>query len=397
VLSKLLTAGAALGAAAVTVLAATTPAFAQGGTTAEHWGAFNKGKTAYDTKLTPTAMDLPAPVEQVASSNSTQYALLTNGQVWAWGIGTSGELGDGGTKNSFTDPVQVAFPPGVTIASLPTDAMPYLSAFAIDTNGNVWAWGYNNGGEFCLGNTHRQLTPVELPFTDVTALAGAGSHATYDAGGTLYACGNNQYGELGDGSTQTSTTPVEVTALAGQTVTSLVASWADSGALLSNGDYYDWGFDDQGELGNGTTFKASDVPVQVSLPGPVAQVAQGGSDDGNGQTLVMLSSGSLYAWGCDSMYQLGDGQTTNEKSPEQIFAPSGVTYQTLASGGSTSYAITTTGAVYAWGANSTGQVGNGQRTPAQTPVEVWPPAGQPGATSISATAADAVIGVAAAG
>jgi alpha-tubulin suppressor-like RCC1 family protein len=387
VLRKLLTAGAALGAAAVTVLATTASASAQPpGGTAEHWGAFNKGKTAYDTRLAPTAVSLPGPVAQVASSNSTQYALLTNGQVWAWGIGTSGELGDGGTKNSFTTPVQVTFPPGVSIASLPTDAMPYLSAFAVDTNGNVWAWGYNNGGEFCLGNTHRQLKPVELPFTDVTALAGAGSHASYDAGGTVYSCGDNSYGELGDGSTQSSTTPVQVSALAGQTVTSLVASWGDTGALLADGDYYDWGFNAAGQLGDGLVHKNSDVPVQVNLPGSVTQVTQGGSDDGNGQTLVMLSGGSLYAWGCDSMYQLGDGQTANEKSPEQIFAPAGVTYQTLASGGSTSYAISTTGGVYAWGANSVGQVGNGQRTPAQTPVEV-----ESGATAISATAGDVVV------
>jgi alpha-tubulin suppressor-like RCC1 family protein len=275
----------------------------------------------------------------------------------------------------------------VTIAYLPTDAMPYLSAFAVDTNGNVWAWGYNNAGEFCLDSTHRDLKPVELPFTDVTALAGAGSHAVYDAGGTIYSCGNNEYGELGDGSTVTSTTPVQVTALAGQTVTTLVASWANTGALLANGDYYDWGFDSAGQLGDGVVHKIAEVPVPVTLPGPVTQVTEGGSDDGNGQTLVMLAGGSMYGWGCDSMGQLGDEKTTNEKSPELITPPAGVTYQTLATGGATSYAIATTGDVYAWGGDSVGQIGNGTRMPSQAvPVEV-----ASGAASISATAENVVI------
>ena len=88
-------------------------------------------------------MTLPGKVAEVATSNSTEYALLTNGTVYAWGQGDHGELGDGATTNSFTTAVQVEFPAGVTIASLPTDAMPYDTALAVDTNGNVWGWGRN--------------------------------------------------------------------------------------------------------------------------------------------------------------------------------------------------------------------------------------------------------------
>jgi alpha-tubulin suppressor-like RCC1 family protein len=241
------------------------------------------------------------------------------------------------------------------------------------------------GGELCKGNTKEYTTPVKLPFSDVTTLAGGANHATYDAHGTVYSCGDNKYGELGDGNTSNSTTKVEVTGLAGGTVSTLVSSWGDAGALLSNGKYFDWGYDGAGQLGDGTTGVNSDVPVQVSLPGSVAQAAQGGSLSDNGQTLVMLASGALYAWGNDSAYQLGDGKTASEPSPEPIFPPAGVTYQTLASGGDTSYAISTTGDVYAWGGSHGGQVGDGKRTDAKTPVQV-----ETGAALISATAADVV-------
>jgi alpha-tubulin suppressor-like RCC1 family protein len=362
---------------------------AQVSATAEHWGAYGTGGQQQDIQLSPVAISLPGPIKQISSSNSTQYALLTNGTVYAWGIGTHGELGNNQTKNSFTRAVRVQFPKKVKIAFLPTDVMPYDTAFAVDTHGRVWGWGDNVDGELCLGTTAEQNIPAELPapITGVTTLDGGANHATYDADGTLYSCGSNTYGELGDGNTTASTTPVEVQDLSGANVSTLVASFGDTGALLTNGSYYDWGENNSGQLGNGTTGN-SGVPVQASLPpgSVVTQVAQGGSFTGNGQTLVMLSTGALYAWGNDSSYQLGDGQRVNEPSPEQISPPNGVTYQTLASGGSTSYAISTAGDVYAWGASSDGEVGDGKKTPALQPVEV-----ESGVNLISSTAADVVV------
>jgi alpha-tubulin suppressor-like RCC1 family protein len=385
---KLLTIGAAVCAAGACVVLAGAPARAASGGRIEHWGAYGTNGNQYDSQLSPVAVSLPAPVAQVSSSNSTQYALLTNGTVYAWGLGTHGELGNGHLKNSFTTAVKVQFPAGVKIAFLPIDVMPYDTAFAVDTTGQAWGWGDNAGGELCLGNTAQYTTPVTLPFTDVTTLDGGADHATYDNDGTLSSCGTNTYGELGNGNMTSSTTPVPVSGLSGQSVAELVGSWGNQGALLTNGTYYDWGYDGAGQLGNGTVSQSSDVPVQVPLPGTVAQVAQGGSAASNGQTMVMLSGGSLYAWGNDSSYQLGDGKTTNEESPELISSPPGVTYQTLASGGNTSYAISATGEVYAWGNSREGQIGDGKTTPAKTPVAVLA-----GATQISSTSTDVVVNV----
>jgi alpha-tubulin suppressor-like RCC1 family protein len=384
VLKKLLAAGAGLCVAGAAVVAMGGSAQGSIGVTIEHWGAYGYGAGEY---LTPTTLHLPAPVAEVGSSDSTQYALLTNGTVYAWGAGTDGELGNGGTANSKV-PVLVKFPAGVTIASIPADVMPYNSAFAVDTRGRVWAWGLNAGGEFCLGNTKQHNTPVELPFTHVSTLAGALNHATYDAGGTVYSCGASLSGALGDGSRKSTTTPVKVTGLGGQLVTSLVASWGDTGAVLADGAYYDWGYDAAGQLGDGTIRTSSDVPVRVTLPDPVTQAAQGGSADNNGQTLVLLSNGSLYAWGNDAFYQLGDGKTASEDRPEKILPPAGVTYRILATGGSTSYAISTAGNVYAWGDSAVGQVGDGTTKTAKRPIEV-----ASGATTISSTAGNVAVSV----
>jgi alpha-tubulin suppressor-like RCC1 family protein len=385
----MLLAGAGLCVVAAVALAATRLAAAQdrSGTTIEHWGVYNShGRSILDSQL-PVVLTLPAPVAEIGSSNSTQYALLTNGTVYAWGQGTEGQLGNGRTSNSST-PVKVQFPAGVRIATIATDVSPFDSALAIDTTGHAWGWGLNAGGEFCLGNTDKHLTPVKLPFHDVTTLAGGNDHASYDAGGTVYSCGTNQYGQLGDGTTTSSTTPVRVTGLDDARVTTLVAAWGDTGALLSGGNYYDWGYNADGQVGDGTTTSA-EVPYLVPLHGAVTVAAQGGSQAGNGQTVVLLSNGSLYAWGDGMYYQLGNHLKGNKEYPVKISAPAGVTYTALASGGSTCYGISASGAVWAWGNNAAGQVGDGTATTAKQPVNV-----ATGATGISATDDDVTVSIA---
>ena len=358
--------------------------------TVEHWGSFFGGSKGvnYDTVTTPVALTVPGTVTEIGTSNSTQYALLANGSLYAWGLGNEGQLGDGSLANSFTEPVRVRFPRGVKIASIPADAMPFDAALAIDTEGNVWGWGQNGQGELCLQNTRTYTTPVKLPLSHVTVVAGASNHALYDAAGSVYACGGNGAGDLGDGSERSTTTPMKVVGLDGSLVTELVASFANSGALLSNGEYFDWGYDGSGQLGDGQFGRSSDVPVRVNLPYPVRQVAQGGSIWENGQTLVMLSNGSLWAWGSNSRGQLGDGTTRAQASAVRVYAPAGVTYIFLATGAVTSYAISTTGTVYAWGASPVGQIGDNTTHKTLTPVRV-----ASGATLISSTANDVAVTV----
>ena len=112
-----------------------------------------------DTEKSPVTVTVPGTVAEVGTSNSTEYALLTNGSLYAQGLGTQGQLGDGRGANSFARPVRVRFPAGVRIASIPADVMPYDSGLAVDTRGNVWGWGDNGGGELCLGRAKLHPPP----------------------------------------------------------------------------------------------------------------------------------------------------------------------------------------------------------------------------------------------
>ena len=159
------------------------------------------------------------------------------------------------------------------------------------------------------------------------------------------------YGVLGTGSTASSSTPVPVVGLPSTArVTALTSSWEGSGALLSNGAYYNWGYNAAGQLGNGTTTNSA-VPVPVALPAAVRQVFQGGSGAKNGQTVAILANGSVWAWGDNDRGQLGIGTRTSSDVPVRVDVPHGVTFVKVSSGGYASYAIDRSGRLWAWGDN----------------------------------------------
>jgi alpha-tubulin suppressor-like RCC1 family protein len=322
------------------------------------WGVVgNQGKIAQLELEAPAAVTgIAGKVVQIATSNSDGYALTSAGEVFAWGVNSFAELGDGHETPYQTTAVKVGFPAGVKIASL-ANPMPFDGGLAIDSAGRAWGWGLNADDDLCLSGLI-EATPQKLPLSDVTLATGARTHALLYARGTVYACGSGDAGELGDGSTASSARPARVGLPAGAKVTALTSSWEGSGALLANGDYYDWGYNAAGQLGDGGT-RDSAVPVRVDLPGPVAQVFQGGSGATNGQTVALLANGSVWAWGNNQRGQLGDGTLTNSDVPVRVRVPNGVTFAKVNSGGYTSFAIDSAGRLWAWGGNENGQLGIG--------------------------------------
>jgi alpha-tubulin suppressor-like RCC1 family protein len=330
----------------------------------------NRGKIAQLELDKPTVVTgISGKVVQIATSNSDGYALTSNGTVWAWGVGSYGELGNGKTPAYDTTAVQVDFPAGIKVSSL-ANPMPFDGALAIDTNGHVWGWGLNGAGDLCLSGL-TETRPRQIALSDVTLATGARTHSLFDSSGRVYACGDGEGGVLGDGSTTSSSKPVGIVGLpTNENVTSLTSSWEGSGALLANGTYYDWGYNSSGQLGNGNRTN-SDVPVQVKLADPVRQVFQGGSGAKNGQSIAILLNGSVWAWGDNRQGQLGDGSRTSSDVPVRVEVPAGVMFSKVNSGGYSCYAIDGGGRLWAWGGNDNGQLGTGSTALVETkPVDV---------------------------
>jgi alpha-tubulin suppressor-like RCC1 family protein len=247
-------------------------------------------------------------------------------------------------------------------------------------------------------------TPVELPLTNVTLAAGAGDHATYYDGGKLYSCGDNVYGELGTGNMKNSPTPklvdVDVAGFPGPpvTVTAIAAGWAIEGVTLSDGSIWDWGYNAEGQLGNGSN-QTSDFPVKALLALPlgtsVKAVSEGGSGTNfPGQTLALLSDGSVWAWGDNSDGQFCSATPTMYEQPTPITPLASVTQAGVAqvwTGGAASYFIDTTGQLWDCGDNSNGDLGIGttggdETTPQEPPTLIGIGLGQVTATSHTVSA-----------
>ena len=319
------------------------------------------------------------PVETRAAG-STAIA----GAVWAWGDNSYGQLGNGTTINSQIG-VQVSSPAGTNVNAIAGGGDHSL---ALTSSGQVLAWGYNFYGQLGNGTTADSSAPVAvgLPLgTTVTAIAGGDAHSlALTSTGQVLAWGYNVYGQLGNGTTTNSNTPVFVSLPAGTTVTAIAAGGADSQALTSTGQVLAWGYNTNGQLGNGT-YNNSRTPVPVSLPlGPRGQptfitaIAVGAL-----HSLALTSTGQVLAWGYNIYGQLGNGTTIDSSTPVQVSLASGTTITAIAGGGYHSLALTSSGDVLAWGYNFFGQLGNGLLTSSSNPVQVNLPA----ATTVAAVAA----------
>ncbi|NIL42921.1 permease [Salinispora arenicola] len=156
------------------------------------------------------------------------------------------------------------------------------------------------------------------------------------ASDTVLAWGQNNDGELGDGTTTNRSTPVDVDLPAGTEVTAIAAVGDHSLALTSAGTVLAWGQNVHGQLGDGTTTSNS-TPVDVDLPAGTEVTAIAGGDS---HSLAVTSAGAVLAWGNNSSGQLGDGTTTDRDTPADVNLPTGVTITAIAAGDDHSLALT---------------------------------------------------------
>ncbi len=164
------------------------------------WGDNTNGELGNGTtnsSTTPVVVSMPAGVTAtaVAAGESHSVALGSNGSVYDWGNNGFGQLGNGGTTDVHT-PVKVTLPAGVTPISV---AAGQFMTEALASNGDVYAWGDGAMGELGNAKTVDETTPIQVNVSSVTALAAGGYHSLVIAGGAIYAYGYGGLGQLGNG------------------------------------------------------------------------------------------------------------------------------------------------------------------------------------------------------
>jgi alpha-tubulin suppressor-like RCC1 family protein len=226
------------------------------------WGnLFNvrQSDSAYPTR----EVVLSASAAELAGGGVVTCARLTNGQVQCWGPGYND---NGYTPHTVVDGSNATLTGAAQVVASGASGAPAGHACALKTNGEVWCWGFGYYGEIGNGSTGT------LTFFAATKVSGISNAIDVSVGlthtcavvssGTLSCWGASKYA-LGDGdSVTTITSPTSVLSDA----IDVESGWAHNCARRRSGQVSCWGANISGQLGDGTTSERTTVRNVVGMP-----------------------------------------------------------------------------------------------------------------------------------
>ncbi len=328
------------------------------------WGANGNGQlgdgTATDRNTPVDAAGLTGGVTAITTGELHTCALTTSGGVKCWGENGNGQLGDGTTTDRNTPVDAAGLTGGVVAISAGT-----IHTCALTTSGGVKCWGRMLTGplsvqEQALGTGMardlRSAKDIEGLTTGVRAISAGTLHTcAVTTSGGVKCWGYNREGQLGNGTKTDSGTPVDVTGLT-EGVLSISAGWKHTCAVTDGGALKCWGWNHGGQIGDGTeTDRTTPAGVQ-GLASDVEAVSTG-----RGHTCALTATGGMKCWGMNGGGQLGNGTTEPSGAPVDV---QGLTngVAAMSTGLLHNCAVTTTGGLKCWGIGSSGQLGNATRS-----------------------------------
>ena len=240
---------------------------------------------------------------KVAGGQSHTLAIDSEGNLWAWGNNGSGQLGDGTITDKIV-PMQIKQGTKFKEISAGTE-----HSLAIDSEGNLWVWGNNMYGQLGDGTTTQKISPVQIKSgTKFTQISGVNHSLAIDEEGNLWTWGTNIHGQLGDGTNVDKLIPTQV--LKNIKFSSIVSGSNSFSAIDIYQNMWSWGYNECGNVGDGTTTNRSEpiiikTKIKEIFRGPIHSFA---IDIGK----------NLWAWGWNAYGQLGDGTTTDRLVPTEM-------------------------------------------------------------------------------
>ena len=289
----------------------------------------------------------------VSAGGNHTAAVKKTGELYAWGSNSVGQIGDGTLTNRCV-------PTQECTAATDWCAVSAGCAHtaAVKTTGELYSWGCNVCGALGDGTQTNRCVPTQecTAATDWCAVsAGFIQTAAIKTTGALYAWGCNSRGQIGDGTTVSRCVPTQECTAATDWC-AVAAGDRHTAAVKTTGELYAWGYNIFGQIGDGTTTDRC-VPTQEST----AATDWCAVAAGNFHTAAVKTTGELYAWGSNGSGRLGDGTVVTKCVPTQE-STAATDWCAVAAGYYHTAAVKTTGELYAWGCNSVGQIGDGTTT-----------------------------------
>jgi alpha-tubulin suppressor-like RCC1 family protein len=333
------------------------------------WGNGGSGRlgnaTVTNVSTPVTTLAGGSSWKQVSAGTEHTAAIKTDGTLWTWGAGANGRLGNTVVTGNISTPVTTSA--GGTDWKQVSTRTEHIAA--VKTDGTLWTWGSAVDGR--LGNAVTLIarsTPVTT-FSGGTnwkqVAAGDNHTAAIKTDGTLWTWGNASFGQLGNANLTERSTPV-TTFAGGNNWKQVVAGNAYTAAVKTDGTLWAWGLNTSGQLGNATILSRS-TPVTTFAGGTDWKLLNAGDR----HTAAIKTDGTLWTWGYGGNGRLGNTIITGNRSTPVTTFSGGTNWKQVSAGTTHTAAIKTDGTLWNWGLGNNGQLGNANLTNRSTPVTTF--------------------------